>query len=177
MGRAARARGPAPVPPRVVSAVGQGSPCSRCRHTASPCGAWEGTAATCTCREWGSAGRGAQRSGRRAPLHPTTFITRPEQLSLEICLYQVSSSELHPGIGFETFTGASSPSADPASPAAPRGERPAVPEPREEMQTQQGAAGSWHQSGAGTAGSEGGRAHGVGLGAMPCPRACGVPAE
>lgn len=113
-------------------------------HSPSPCGAWEGTAPTWTCREWGSAQRGAQRRGKRAPVNPTQFSIRPEQLSLEeIRLYQVSSSELHPRIGFERLL----------VPAAHLLLQPPQQLPLEstqpcraleEMQTQRGAAGSWH---------------------------------
>lgn len=107
-GRATEAQGSLlPVPPRVLlSAVAPGlfllpGSAPSAGHTPSPCRAWQGSAPTCTCREGGSAGRGTRRRGKRAPVNPTQFIIRPEQLGLEMCLYQVSSGELHPRIGFE----------------------------------------------------------------------------
>lgn len=128
----------------------------------SACGAWEGTAPTCTCRELG----GSCRRGRRAPVNHTQFITRPEQLSLEIRLYRVSSSELHPRIVFERL----------AVPPAHLLLQPPQQLPLERAQPcrspSEGLLGAGAQSGAGTAGTEGGRAQGTRLGPVPKPVEC-----
>lgn len=120
---------------------------------------------------------GSCRTGKRAPVNPTQFIIRPEQFSLEIRLYQVSFSQLHPRIVFERLL----------VPAAHLLLQPPQQLPLESAQPcwssgmrcrpNEGLLGAGTQSRAGTAGTEGGRAHRAGLGPVPCPKACGVPAE
>lgn len=172
-------RVPAPCPsmgaPFCSGARAVGAPSAG--HTPSPCRAWEGTAPRGTCREWGSAGRGPRRRGERAPVNPTQFIIRPEQLSLEICLYQVSSSELHPRTGFGRLLVPPGhlllqpPQQLPLeSPQPCRG-------PGRRCRHSEGLPGAGAQSRAGTAGAGGGRAHRAGLGPVPRPKACGVPAQ
>lgn len=93
------------------------------------------------------------------------------------CLYQVSSSELHPRIGFGRLLVPPAhlllqpPQQLPLEGAQPcRG-------PGRRCRPSEGLPGADAQSRAGTAGPEGGRAHRAGLGPEPHPKACGVPAE
>lgn len=182
-GRATEAQGSLlPVPPRVLlSAVAPGlfllpGSAPSAGHTPSPCRAWQGSAPTCTCREGGSAGRGTRRRGKRALVNPTQFIIRPEQLGLEMCLYQVSSGELHPRIGFERSRVPPAHLLSQPPQQLPLESTQPCCSPGRRCRPSKGLPGAGPQSRAGTAGTEGGRAHRAGLGAVPRPKAWGVPA-